>query len=119
MSQVVLISGCSSGFGLLTAVRAAKSGHRVFATMRNLDRRGALDDAARAANVTLDVLALDVDDTDSIARCVREVEHRAGRIDALINNAGFGFGGTVVDLTLDELRAQFQTNFFGTVALSK
>lgn len=119
MSQVVLISGCSSGFGLLTAVRAAKAGHRVFATLRNLERRGALDEAAAAAGVTLEVLPLDIDDADSITRCVEEVLRRAGRVDALVNNAGFGFGGTLFDLTLPELRAQFETNFFGTVALTK
>lgn len=119
MSQVVLISGCSSGFGLLTAVRAAKAGHRVFATLRNLNGRGALDEAARSAGVSLDVLPLDVNDADSIACCIDEVLRRAGRVDALVNNAGFGFGGTLFDLTLAELRAQFETNFFGTVALSK
>lgn len=117
--QVVLISGCSSGFGLIAAVKAAKAGHRVFATMRDLNKRAALDRAAAEAGVTLEVRQLDVDSTESIQQCVEGVLRDAGRIDALINNAGFGMGGTVFDLTMDELRAQFETNFFGTVALTK
>ncbi len=119
MAKVILISGCSSGFGLLAAVEAARRGHKVVATLRDVGRRAALDQAASAAGVELDVLALDVNDAASIQRCVAEVLRRHGRIDALVNNAGFGMGGTVFDLTMDELRAQMETNFFGAVALSK
>lgn len=118
-SQVVLISGCSSGFGLLTAVAAARAGHRVFATLRDPARGGPLEEAARAAGVSLEVLALDVTRAESIEACVAEVEQRAGRVDVLVNNAGYGHGGTVYDLSLPELRAQMETNFFGTIALSK
>lgn len=119
MATVVLISGCSSGFGLLAAVEAARRGWLVVATMRDLSRRAALDEAAAKAGVELDVLALDVNDAASIERCVAEVISRRGQIDVLVNNAGFGMGGTVFDLTMDELRAQMETNFFGAVALSK
>jgi len=118
-SQVVLVSGCSSGFGLLIAVAAAKKGHRVFATMRNPEARGHLDVVAGAAKVAVEVLQLDVDDEDSIQRCVGDVLASAGRIDCLVNNAGFGMGGSVYDLSMDELRAQMETNFFGAVALTK
>lgn len=118
-AQVVLVSGCSSGFGLLIAVAAAKKGHRVFATMRHPESRGALDVVAGAAQVSVEVLQLDVDDEDSIQRCVGDVLAAAGRIDCLVNNAGFGMGGSVYDLTMDELRAQMETNFFGAVALTK
>ncbi|MBI5609110.1 MAG: SDR family NAD(P)-dependent oxidoreductase, partial [Deltaproteobacteria bacterium] len=81
----MLISGCSSGFGLLAAVEAARRGHKVVATLRDLGRRAALDQAARAAGVELDVLALDVNDAASIERCVAEVLRRHGRIDAAVN----------------------------------
>ncbi len=117
--QVVLVSGCSSGFGLLIAVAAAKRGHRVFATMRNPASREHLDVVAGAAQVSIEVLQLDVDDEDSIQRCVADVLAAAGRIDCLVNNAGFGMGGSVFDLSMDELRAQMETNFFGAVALTK
>ena len=117
-SQVVLISGCSSGFGLLAAVRAAKAGHRVYATMRDLNKRASLDRAAADAGVKIEVRQLDVDSAESIQQCVDGILREAGRIDALINNAGFGMGGTVFDLTMDELRAQFETNVFGLVDLT-
>lgn len=119
MGQVVLITGCSSGFGLLTAVAAARAGHRVVATLRDVAKRQALDEAAAKAGVTLDVRALDLDAQASIDRCVEDVIAAHGRIDALVNNAGFGMGGAVLDLSMDELRAQLETNFFGTVALTK
>lgn len=119
MSQIVLITGCSSGFGLLTAVAAARAGHRVVATMRDVSRRQALDEAASRAEVTLDVRSLDLDAQASIEACVAAVITEYGRVDALVNNAGFGLGGAVLDLSMDELRAQFETNLFGTVTLTK
>lgn len=119
MSQLVLITGCSSGFGLLTAVAAARAGHRVVATMRDVSRRQALDEAALHAGVALDVRSLDLDAHASIEACVAAVMTEYGRVDALVNNAGFGLGGAVLDLSMDELRAQFETNLFGTVALTK
>ena len=87
--KVVLVSGCSSGFGLLIAVQAARKGHRVFATMRNPASREALDVVAGTAKVAVEVLALDVDSQASIDSCVAQVLATAGRIDCLVNNAGF------------------------------
>lgn len=118
-SQVVLVSGCSSGFGLLIAVAAAKLGHRVFATMRNPAASAALSMAVAEAKVSVDILSLDVDDQGSIDRCVAAVLAAAGRIDCLVNNAGFAMGGSVYDLSMAELRAQMETNFFGALALTK
>jgi NAD(P)-dependent dehydrogenase (short-subunit alcohol dehydrogenase family) len=117
--QSVLITGCSSGFGLLTAVTAAKNGFRVFATMRNLAKRGRLDEALAKAGVQAEVLALDVTSAASIDATVAAVVGGAGRIDALVNNAGFGLGGFVEDVSLDDYRRQFETNFFGLVTLTK
>jgi NAD(P)-dependent dehydrogenase (short-subunit alcohol dehydrogenase family) len=115
----VLITGCSSGFGLETAVLLAKSGFRVFASMRDLAKRGRLDAALAAAGVTAEILQLDVTDEASIRASVDAVLARAGTIDALVNNAGMGIGGFVEDLTLDDYRRQFETNFFGLVAMTK
>ncbi len=110
-----LITGCSSGFGLLTAVELAKAGFEVVATMRNLDRREALDEALMGAGAAAVVRQLDVTDVGSIATCAEASEP----IDILVNNAGFGIGGFVYDLTLEEIREQFETNFFGVVAMVK
>ncbi len=114
-----LLTGCSSGFGLVTAVELAGRGFRVYATMRDLGKRGPLDDAAKAAGVSLSVLPLDVTSAESIAGAVNSIIAAAGRIDVLVSNAGFGLGGFVEDLTLAEMREQFETNFFGAVALAK
>jgi NAD(P)-dependent dehydrogenase (short-subunit alcohol dehydrogenase family) len=115
----VLITGCSSGFGMLAAVTAAKNGFRVFATMRNLGKRQRLDAALAKAGVTAEVLALDVTSAESIEAAVRAMLEKAGRIDALVNNAGGAIGGFVEDVSLDEYRRQFDTNFFGLVAMTK
>lgn len=116
---VVLISGCSSGFGLHASAYLAKNGFTVVSSMRDLARRAALDEVASQAQVQLDVEQLDVTSSSSIERCVSAVLSRHGHIDGLVNNAGFGMGGFIYDLTLDEIRTQFETNFFAVVALTK
>lgn len=115
----VLITGCSSGLGLATAVTLAKNGFRVFATVRTLDKRGDLDKALAEAGATATVLPLDVTDEAAVNTTVAQVISEAGGIDALVNNAGLAIGGFVEDFSLAEIRAQMETNFFGLVALTK
>jgi NAD(P)-dependent dehydrogenase (short-subunit alcohol dehydrogenase family) len=119
--RIVLITGASSGFGLLTSVELAKAGFRVVATMRDLARRERLDQAVAAAGVgaQLDVRRLDITHFDAIPALVAGVVHDYGRLDVLINNAGFAVAGFVEDLKLDEIRLQFETNFFGAVAMTQ
>jgi|SRR5579859_371085 len=119
--KIAVMTGSSSGFGLLASVELAKAGFRVVATMRELARRERLDQAAAAAGVgnKLDVRRLDVRDFDSMAAFVDGVVHDHGRIDVLVNNAGFAVAGFAEDITIDELRLQFETNFFGAVAMTK
>jgi NAD(P)-dependent dehydrogenase (short-subunit alcohol dehydrogenase family) len=117
--DVALITGASSGFGLLTAVELAKSGLRVFASMRDPARGDRLRAALAQARADATVVQLDVTDPVSIERAIGEVTRAAGRIDVLVNNAGYGLGGAVEDLTMGELREQFETNFFGMVAVTK
>ncbi len=112
---VVLIHGTSSGIGLATALRLATGGRRVYATMRDLGRAGALQSAAAERGVAIELLQLDVDDDDSVRRAGADVLAREGRIDALVNNAGTGPLGAV-ELS-DDARAKrvFETNFFGAL----
>lgn len=117
--KTVLITGTSSGLGLATAVTLAKNGFRVFATVRNLDKRTALDKVLAEAGVTATILPLDVTDEAAVSATIAKVIAEAGSIDALVNNAGFAMGGFVEDFTLNEIRAQMETNFFGVVALIK
>jgi NAD(P)-dependent dehydrogenase (short-subunit alcohol dehydrogenase family) len=119
--QIALLTGCSSGFGLLSAIEFARAGFHTVATMRDLARRGPLDQAAAAAGVTslIEVRALDVTDFAAIPGFVASLLQRHGRLDVLVNNAGFALAGFAEDIQLEELRRQFETNFFGAVALTK
>jgi NAD(P)-dependent dehydrogenase (short-subunit alcohol dehydrogenase family) len=117
--KIALVTGCSSGFGLKIAVTLAKNGFRVFATMRDPGKRAALDKALAAAGTKAEILALDVTNVASIEAAVATVMAKAGRIDALVNNAGYAIGGFIEDLSLDEFRRQMDTNFFGLVAVTK
>ena len=119
--KIALITGASSGFGLLTSLEMAKVGFRVVATMRDLARRDRLDQAISATGVAerIDVRALDVTKFDTIPAFVDEVVRDYGRLDVLVNNAGFAVAGFAEDIKLDELRLQFETNFFGAVAMTK
>lgn len=112
-NQVILITGCSSGFGLLSAVRLAASGHIVWATMRDLQRRGPLEAALSKGKAQATVRQLDVTDAQSIAAVVDEIQRQHGRMDALVNNAGYGIGGFFEDLSEQDIRAQMDVNFFG------
>jgi NAD(P)-dependent dehydrogenase (short-subunit alcohol dehydrogenase family) len=109
--QVILLTGCSTGIGRATALEAAARGHRVFASARRLDSVADLE----AKGIT--PLALDVTDPASIGEAVREVLRSDGRIDALVNNAGYGQYGAVEDVSLEEWRAQFEVNVFGALAV--
>ncbi len=119
--KVAVLTGASSGFGLLTSVELAKAGFRVVASMRDLGKRERLMQAAASAEVSgrIDVRALDVTKVDAMPEFVDKVIREYGRIDVLVNNAGFAVGGFAEDIRLEELRLQFETNFFGAVAMTK
>jgi len=121
MNKTVLITGASSGFGLLTCVTLARRGWRVLATMRDLDRREKLETAARNAGVLerIEFLALDVTKSEQIAATADLVAKRSEPLHALINNAGFAVPGFAEDVTDAELREQFDTNFFGAAAVTR
>jgi NAD(P)-dependent dehydrogenase (short-subunit alcohol dehydrogenase family) len=119
--KVAIVTGASSGIGLLTSVELARSGFRVIATMRSPSKRTKLDEAAARVGFPdrIDVLRLDVTEFDSHSALVSTVVSKYGRIDVLVNNAGFAMGGFAEDCTLGELREQFETNFFGAVSMTK
>jgi NAD(P)-dependent dehydrogenase (short-subunit alcohol dehydrogenase family) len=102
--KVVLVTGVSSGFGRAIAADLQSRGHRVFGTTRNPQAQ---------APPGCSHVRMDVDDDESVASGVAEVLKKAGHVDVLVNNAGFGYAGAVEDMTIDEARRQFETNFFG------
>jgi NAD(P)-dependent dehydrogenase (short-subunit alcohol dehydrogenase family) len=116
-SSTVLITGCSSGIGLATAVEFACRGATVIATLRDVSRSAPLRDALRHAGCEADIRELDVADDDSVATVVAEVIADHNGIDVVVSNAGVGFDGTTEELTIDDFRALFEVNALGTVRL--
>jgi NAD(P)-dependent dehydrogenase (short-subunit alcohol dehydrogenase family) len=116
MTKTILVTGASSGIGRDSALALARGGHRVFVAARRLD---ALEALRREAPV--EPLHLDVDDAASIAALIAEIDRRTeGRgLDVLINNAGFATAGALAELGDAALRAQFETNVFGLMSLTR
>jgi NADP-dependent 3-hydroxy acid dehydrogenase YdfG len=113
ISKAVLITGCSSGIGEATARRLAAGGWPVYATARRLESIEHLKDAG------CHTLALDVTDEDSMRAAVDEVQRTEGAVGVLVNNAGYSQGGAIEQVPLDAVRAQFETNVFGPIALTQ
>jgi len=106
----VLITGTSSGIGRAVAEHLAAGGHRVVGTARRPD------DAERE---TIPTFPLDVRDDVSVAHLVARFSEEVGRVDVLVNNAGYGLAGPIEETTIEEARAQFETNFFGVVRMTR
>jgi len=113
MQLCVIITGCSSGIGAALARNLHQRGHRVYATARRPETLAPL------AEMGIETLPLDVNDDDSIAAAMTRVEGGAGRLDMLVNNAGFSQVGAVTDLTREDLRAQLETNVIAPVAVTR
>jgi short-subunit dehydrogenase len=116
--KVILITGATAGIGRHAALYLAARGHHVIATGR---RQAALDELRREAKGRLDIVPLDVTDPASIAACVSAVTALLGgaRVDVLVNNAGFAIPAPVAETTDADLRAMFETNFFGLLAVTR
>ncbi len=116
---LVLITGCSSGFGKLAALEFARRGDTVFASMRDTAKSGPLLEEAKAAGVAVEVVPLDVTDRASVEAAVSDVLRRAGRLDVLVNNAGVGTHGPIEDFDDDEVRKIFETNVHGVIRVTR
>lgn len=108
--RVALVTGASSGFGMLTATMLRKKGLKVFGTSRMPKQTNANG---------FEMLQLNIDSDLSTKTCVSEVVAKAGRLDVLINNAGYAFNGAVEETSGDEAKALFETNFFGAVRMTE
>ncbi|MEE9284299.1 MAG: SDR family oxidoreductase [Dehalococcoidia bacterium] len=117
--QVVLITGATRGIGRATALHLARRGHRVVATGRNEELLASLDGEAQEASLPITVSPMDVTDAAAVQGVVARTIEDSGRIDALVNNAGYGLWGALEDQTLDEVRALFETNVFAVLRLSQ
>ena len=112
-SRTVLVTGSSSGIGRATALHLAAQGWPVYATARRPDSIRDLEDAGCR------ILRLDVTDEESMTAAVRTVEEAHGAVGVLVNNAGYGQGGPVEEVPVEDMRRQFETNFFGLARLTQ
>lgn len=108
MKQTILITGASSGFGLIVATKLHESGYHVIGTSRNPGK----------VEVPFKMLALDIDDDNSIDSFAKELFKHITQLDVLINNAGFYLSGLAEETTIEQGRQQFETNFWGTIKLT-
>ena len=112
-SNVVLITGCSTGIGKATALHLARRGWVVYATARRLT------DVSDLAAIGCRTLALDVTDESSMIAAVRTIEEAEGAVGVLVNNAGYSQSGAIESVPLERVRQQFETNVFGTVRMTQ
>ena len=116
---IALVTGTSSGIGLATAVTLARGGHKVIATMRNLDGGSELRKIVSAEALPVTVAALNVDDDGSVTNAIGKVLAENGRIDILVNNAGLSGLGSVEEVPIGVFRQVMETNFFGALRCIK
>ena len=117
MEKVAIVTGTSSGIGFETALVLAKEGYFTYATMRDTTKSGKIKEIAQKENLKINVLELDVDDENSVKDAIAHVLDQKQRIDVLVNNAGWGLWGCVEDVSIDEFKEQFETNFFSIIRL--
>lgn len=118
-NKVALVTGSSSGMGFTTAVMLARAGIHTYASMRNLKKSKTITDLANKENLPLQVIQLDVNDDKSVKDAIAKIVTEKERIDVLVNNAGYGLFGSIEDVSIEEMKAQFETNFFGVMRVTQ
>ena len=117
MEKVALVTGSSSGIGFETSLALARNGYHTFATMRNLGKDEKIKQIIEKEDLSIEIVELDVDNEESVNQAIKTISEKKDRIDVLVNNAGYGMWGTVEDVSLDEFKQQFETNFFSIIRL--
>jgi len=115
----VLITGATDGLGRALALLLAQRGYRVFAAGRSPEKLAQLESLAREKQFPLESIALDVCSDDSVEPAISQVLGKAGHLDVLVNNAGVNYTAAVEDLSMQDWRAQFETNFFGVLRVTR
>jgi NAD(P)-dependent dehydrogenase (short-subunit alcohol dehydrogenase family) len=117
--KVAIVTGSATGIGYETAIHLAKNGFLTYASMRNLPKADQITKIAKSENLPLRVIQLDVTDDISITKAIDTVINESGKIDVLVNNAGYGLIGSIEDMSIEELKAQYETNVFGVFRVTK
>ena len=119
MTKVAVVTGSSSGIGYETSLLFARNQFLTYATMRNLSKGDSIVEIGSKEKLPLKVIQLDVNDDKSVSNAIDIIDKENGRIDVLVNNAGFDLFGSLEELTIEEIKGQFETNFFGVVRTTK
>jgi NAD(P)-dependent dehydrogenase (short-subunit alcohol dehydrogenase family) len=113
VNKIAIVTGSSSGIGLETSLTLAENNFTTYATMRNLDKASNILEVSERKNLSINVVQLDVTDDTSVQQAIQFVSEKEGRIDLLVNNAGYALLGSAEDLCSEDIQAQFNTNLFG------
>jgi NAD(P)-dependent dehydrogenase (short-subunit alcohol dehydrogenase family) len=116
---VAVVTGSTGGIGLATSLALARNGYLTYATMRNLAKRDSVQSVADKQHLPIRVLQLDVTDGNSIKSAIQSILSENGRIDLLVNNAGYGLRGAFEDIGIDEIKAQYETNLYGVIRVTQ
>jgi NAD(P)-dependent dehydrogenase (short-subunit alcohol dehydrogenase family) len=117
--KVVIVTGSSSGIGLESALLLARNGYYTYATMRSPEKDTSIKEAVQKEGLPIRVVQLDVTDDSSVKNGVDHIVSEAGRIDVLVNNAGYPLGGALEDLSMEEIKSQYETNLFGLIRVTQ
>ena len=117
MEKVAVVTGSSSGIGFETSLALAREGYFTYATMRDVKKADKIQKIADEESLSLKVIELDVDNEESAENAINTIIQEKGRVDVLVNNAGWGIWGTGEDVSVEEFKEQFETNFFSVVRM--
>jgi NAD(P)-dependent dehydrogenase (short-subunit alcohol dehydrogenase family) len=117
--SVAVVTGSSSGIGLATSLALAKNGYRTYATMRNLAKQDSIQSIADKQHLPIRTVQLDVNDENSVKDAIQSIISESGRIDLLVNNAGYGLIGAFEDIGMDEIKSLYETNVFGVIRVTQ
>ncbi len=117
--KVAIVTGSSSGIGFQTALILARNGYSTYASMRNIEKSKIIMEIAKKEGLPLQVIQIDVNDSFTVKNAIDKIVNVSKRIDILVNNAGYGLFGALEELSIEEIKAQFETNFFGVVRVTQ
>jgi short-subunit dehydrogenase len=117
--KTVLVTGCSSGIGYATCLVFARNNFTTYGSVRELSKAERIQEITNKEKLPLKIIRLDVNEDESIRIAIQKIISDSGRIDILINNAGYGLFGPIEEISIKEIKEQFETNFFGTIRLIK
>ena len=117
--KVAVVTGSSSGIGFETSLVLARNNFHTYATMRNPERGTKMTTVQSGENLPIKIIQLDVTSDKSVREAIQSILSESGRIDVLVNNAGFGLVGAFEELGMDEIKQQYETNFFGVIRVTQ